>query len=306
MAISIPFKRQGSADMFSGQSERVSVGNACHDPANKGCPSGDAVEIHSHESGVLSGYCWSCNTWYSPAEVDKIEGVSDGELSPDIISMDIPDRYVKDRLKQAMSFPPMTDWRGIGKEAMKYSGTRMRGSPHFGTLEAVLFEYWSPTLIDEDDQIIESELCGFKIRILPKTMFVIGGTRGSKLYLQRQAEKIENKGYLIVTEGEPDALTCLSVLKKKTGKWCRVVSLPTGGNIMGLVNNEDFVREHDKVLFWTDNDKVGQANLEKATEYFGDLIIPIVSDDGKDANDTLLKGGGAAKVYEILKGALNK
>ena len=303
MAISVPIKTHRD-DLFSGNSERVSVNNPCHDPDGKGCTSSDAVEIHSHDSGVLSGYCWSCNTWYSPQEVDNIVGVTDGVLSPEMISQDMPERYVQDRLKQAKGFPYMEAWRGISTRTMRYSGTRMRGSPYFGTLEAVLFEYYSREGIDEEDTYIESVLSGFKVRILPKQMFVIGGTRGSKLYLQRQAEALPNKGYLIVTEGEPDALTVLETLKLKTGRWCRVVSLPTGGNIQGLINNEEFVKSHDTVVFWTDNDKVGLKNLESAKEYFGDIIKPVISESGKDANDELLNGGGHDTIYEILKGAI--
>jgi hypothetical protein len=303
MAISVPIKTHED-DLFSGHSERVSVNNPCHDPAGKGCRSGDAVEIHSHDSGALSGYCWSCLSWYSPQEVDKIQGVVDGVLSPEMISYEMPERYVQDRLKQAKTFPYMESWRGISTRTMRYSGTRMRGSPYFGTLEAVLFEYYSREGIDEEDIVTKSVLSGYKVRILPKQMFVIGGTRGSKLYLQRQAEALPNKGYLIVTEGEPDSLTVLETLKLKTGKWCRVVSLPTGGNIQGLINNEEFVRSHDKVLFWTDNDKVGLKNLESAIEYFGDIIKPIVSKSGKDSNAELTEGGGHVTIYEILKGAI--
>lgn len=304
MAISVPIKTHRD-DLFSGNSERVSVNNPCHDPAGKGCTSSDAVEIHSHDSGVLSGYCWSCNTWYSPQEVDNIVGVTDGVLSPEMISQDMPERYVQDRLKQAKGFPYMEAWRGVSTRTMRYSGTRMRGSPYFGTLEAVLFEYYSREGIDEEDNThIESVLSGFKVRILPKQMFVIGGTRGSKLYLQRQAEALPNKGYLIVTEGEPDALTVLETLKLKTGRWCRVVSLPTGGSIQGIINNLEFVESHSKVIFWGDNDDVGLKCIESMKELLGDKLIPIISKSGKDANDELLNGGGHDTVYEILKGAI--
>jgi len=295
--ISKPFSKTN--DLFSGDSERVSQGNPCHDPMHKGCNSSDGVEIHLHDSGALTGYCWPCSSWYSPEEVNKIDGVEDGVLDPDLICETASTQYTQNRLKAAQSFPFMKPWRGISNETFRYSGTRMRGSVHYGTTDAVLFEYYSR----EDDEF-ESELCGYKVRVLPKTMFVLGGTKGSKLYLQPQAEELENKGYLVITEGEPDALTCLDVLKEMTGKWCRVTSLPTGGSIRSIINNLEFVESHDKVVFWGDNDEVGLRCINAMREILGDRLIAITSDTVKDANDELLKGGGIAAVFEILKGAL--
>lgn len=304
MAISVPIKTHRD-DLFSGNSERVSVNNPCHDPDGKGCTSSDAVEIHSHDSGVLSGYCWSCNTWYSPQEVDNIVGVTDGVLSPEMISQDMPERYVQDRLKQAKGFPYMEAWRGISTRTMRYSGTRMRGSPYFGTLEAVLFEYYSREGTDEEDgTYIESVLSGYKVRILPKQMFVIGKTKGSKLYLQNKAEMLKDKRVLIITEGEPDCLTILETLKVKTGNWFPVVSLSTGGNVQSILNNLDFVNSYNKVLFWTDNDEVGLRCLESAKGILEDKLVPIISKSGKDANDELLKGDGIEGVYKTLKESL--
>lgn len=298
--ISKPFSRVNNP--FEGESERVSQGNACHDPAQKGCISSNAVEIHLHESGLLTGWCWSCSTWYPPEEVENIEGVNGGELSPDIVCEYQSDRYVESRMKEVSGFPMrMGGFRGIDARTARYANCKMSGNRHYGTMNAVLYEYYSREDLDEG---IRSELTGWKNRILPKTMFTIGTTKGSKLYLQRQAEDLENRGYLVVTEGEECCLSALMSLYIHTGKWCRVVSLPTGGNIRGLINNEDFVRSHDKLIFWTDNDETGLRNLEQAKEYFGSMVIPIVSQSGKDVNDMLLDEG-SEMIYLTIKEALH-
>lgn len=101
--------------------------------------------------------------------------------------------------------------------------------------------------------------------------------------------------YIIVTEGQFDAMAAHQMMQSKTP----AVSVRNGAGsaVRDVKNNYDFLDQFDMVIFAFDNDDPGIKAREECCEIFSHKAGVITYPDGcKDANDCLMKGKSAAFV----------
>lgn len=126
-----------------------------------------------------------------------------------------------------------------------------------------------------------------KNAILKRDMEVIGEYAG--LFGQQVFPR--GGRFLIITEGEEDALAIWQTFKAK-GKDYSVVSLPNGAGASGLDKREvwDYITSFERVLLAFDNDEAGQDAVEKfANTYATEVALKVLEypDGCKDANDCI-------------------
>lgn len=209
--------------------------------------------------------------------------------------------------------------RGIRKETMEKFGVRCAVSTTDGvTPEAFYFPSYNQ----------KGKITGFMKQDLTKTKgdkghwLAIGNVSvGNKLFGQDVAEQANRKrNNLIVTEGQHDTLSVYQALvdsvrgSKYEGMVPLVVSIPlgTGNAVEAMLHNEDYVRSHDALTIFFDDDYCTPAEAKKnilkgheareavANAFMGTGIslLTVVPDDGfKDASDYLQAG----KSQELAK-----
>ncbi len=283
--------------------EQVASGLICTDPQGKRCSSSNGVFLYLTESGHYNGFCYACQTYYEHEDVLKHPGTTgEGFIRPELLCAAPNPRTVRDRLEGLLGHPYASKYRNCPQYVHRYLGVRMSYSKVYGSPGSVHYPYWSRG----EDQ----EVTGFKTRVLPKrSMFVLGTSKASQLYGQPQASLCENRGWMVATEGEEDMQAVLYSLHLASGRkrWHRVTSLATGGSINSLVNNEEFVRQHDKLLLIHDPDDPGLKCRDKAVSYFGDIVVPCpvgaLYPGIKDPDD-LLRDLGPKAVQRLVSRAI--
>lgn len=138
----------------------------------------------------------------------------------------------------------------------------------------------------------EGQLTGYKIREVPKNFRSIGRT-GSDCELFGQFRFNRGGKYVIVTEGELDALSAYEMLKEynKSKGWdfeTAVVSPTTGAQSKKQIAAQyKFLDTFDNVILSFDNDKAGQEAVDKLLPVLPKGKVKIMKMRLKDANEYL-------------------
>ena len=154
--------------------------------------------------------------------------------------------------------------------------------------------------VDEDDDVIEQyypctqdgQLVGYKIREVPKNFYSRGRT-GADCELFMQFKFNRGGKYIIITEGELDALSAYQIMsnynKAKGGDLeTAVVSPTTGANSHKQIAAQyKFFDSFDNIIISYDNDKAGQAAIEQVVKVLPKGKVKIMNMKYKDANDYL-------------------
>jgi KaiC/GvpD/RAD55 family RecA-like ATPase len=150
--------------------------------------------------------------------------------------------------------------RGISEETMRFFDVRAAVSEVDGELQ----EYWYPYKTEE------GELTGYKCRVLPKD-FASKGVTGKIKNLFGQHLTQGNR-FLIIVEGEHDALAAREIMVKLKGKSYNVVSLPNGANEEGTLCNTtraqlEWLGSFEKIAICLDQDAPGKATAHALADY---------------------------------------
>lgn len=154
--------------------------------------------------------------------------------------------------------------------------------------------------VDKDDDVIEQyypctqdgQLVGYKIREVPKNFYSRGRT-GADCELFMQFKFNRGGKYIIITEGELDALSAYQIMnnynKGKGGDVeTAVVSPTTGANSHKQIAAQyKFFDSFDNIIVSYDNDKAGQAAIEQVVKVLPKGKVKIMNMKYKDANDYL-------------------
>jgi twinkle protein len=159
--------------------------------------------------------------------------------------------------------------------------------------------------IDDRDDVIsqyypvtqEGQLTGYKVRDNPKDFRSIGRT-GAECELFGQF--LFNRGgkYLIITEGEIDALSAYQMMKayadaRNSPFETAVVSPTTGANSSRqLANNYRFFDSFENIILCYDNDKVGKEAAIEAVKVLPKGKVKMMNLKYKDANEYLENNAG--------------
>ena len=225
------------------------------------CSSSDAVSVNADNSA----YCFSCQEYIREYNLEQ---------EPTIINRD---HEKKDFVGQS-DFAEIVD-RNIKADTCKKYGVSVK-IDSMGNITNHYYPY-------HDKQ---GAKIGTKTRFTKLKEFSIqGNTKYSGLFGEHLFTK--NK-YVIITEGELDALSAYQMFK--TDKYeTPVVSIKNGitSAVKDVKNSLDWLEQFDNVIVNFDNDEQGKEGALKVAELFspGKCKIMHLPNDFKDASDCLSK-----------------
>jgi twinkle protein len=192
--------------------------------------------------------------------------------------------------------------RNISKEACEFFGVRASNNID-GQIDTHYYPY-------------EGE-SNFKIRkVADKKFFWAEPGNPSKDLFGR--DKFNSGGKrVVIVEGELDVLSVADAFRMQyNGTIYPVVGMSSGVMTESLLANRDWLRSFDEVVLFMDQDKVGQAALEKALKIVGvDKAKIVKTAQFKDANEVLMAEEAGPKAlmrlifdaaYHIPSGMITK
>lgn len=249
------------------------------------CGSKDNFALYSDNSG----HCFGCgftvvSEEYKQKNKSNVKGFSKKEKELEE-KVEKKPAITKDQFDEIKSITTVDGkgFRGITTETYSTFGVRHA----FDEDGEVLNQYYPVTE--------EGELVGVKIREVPKNFRSIGRT-GATCDLFMQFKFNRGGKYVIITEGECDALAAYQMMKEysdtKGGDYeTAVVSPTTGANSQKQIANQyKFLDSFENIILCFDNDKAGQDAIEKVIEVLPKGKVKVMQMRYKDANQYLDKG----------------
>jgi len=175
-------------------------------------------------------------------------------------------------------------YRGLSDSITSYFGVRHSFSEEDGS---VIEQYYPCTQ--------QGKLTGYKVREVPKDFKSIGRT-GATTECFMQFRFPRGGKYVILTEGEIDALSAYQMLKEYNEKRgsdyeVAVVSATTGAqSAKQIANNYAFYDMFEQIIISYDGDEPGQKAIDSIVKVMPKGKIKIMQMKHKDANEYLTKG----------------
>jgi len=266
-----------------------------HEACEK-CGSSDAKAVYSNGNT----HCFSCEkTVLSEDAKAELKARLNTGKKIKTKPKEIEDMEVKTNTKPAMTpeenaaLKAETSNKGNGFRGIEdhiYSRFGVRHAFSAETREVI--EQYYPCTQD-------GELVGYKVREVPKDFYSKGRT-GADCELFMQFKFNRGGKYVVITEGEVDALSAYQMLdeynKSKGGEVeTAVVSPTTGANSHKQVAAQfKFFDSFDWIIISYDNDKAGQTATEALIKVLPKGKVKIMPMRFKDANEYLQKGESKA------------
>lgn len=172
-------------------------------------------------------------------------------------------------------------FRGVRDEIYKMFGVR-----HAITEEGAVTKQFYPVTQ-------EGQLSGYKIREVPKKFFSKGRT-GSDCELFMQFKFNRGGKYVVITEGEIDALSAYQMIsdynKSKNSDYeTAVVSPTTGANSEKQIASQyKFFDRFENIILMYDSDKAGETAAEELVKHLPKGKVKIANLRYKDPNEYLM------------------
>jgi twinkle protein len=258
------------------------------------CNSSDANAIY--EDG--SSYCWSCQAATLSDEYKEELGARKKKIRTKTIKEPMAEEEIKST-KPAITEDQKNDvkketgtaakkFRGIDDDISKYFGVRYAYDESTG---AVTEQYYPCTQA--------SELVGYKIRTVPKDFYSIART-GADCELFGQFRFQSGGKYILITEGELDALSAYQMIKRYNDARnstfeIAVVSPTTGAQSKKQISRQyKFFDSFENIIISYDGDPAGQSAVEELIKVLPKGKVKVMPMSYKDAN-VYLEGGHEAK-----------
>lgn len=252
------------------------------------CGSSDANAIYSDGGS----HCYSCKFTvpsedYRKDKKDRHERKKPVDTTPKKLKDPITESQKED-VKESTCFTTQ-EYRKIRAETYKYFGVRHSVNESTGDLHT---QYYPVTQ--------ESELVGYKLRELPKSFGGNIGRTGAECDLFMQFRFTKPGRYVVITEGEIDALSAWQMLNdyNKTKGWdyeTAVVSPTTGAMSAKQVQGQyKFFDQFEKIVLCYDNDKAGKEGAEELVKVLPKGKVYVMNLRMKDANEYLKSGNEQA------------
>lgn len=256
------------------------------------CGSSDAKAVYSDDSW----HCFSCKKGSLSQEykeaLDTNKKTKHNSRVKSSFGKDQKDMEIKPSAKPALTQEEIEEikeetstktkgFRSIEDYVTSYFGVRHAYDQETGD---VIEQYYPCT---QDGQLV-----GFKVREVPKNFYSRGRT-GADCELFMQFRFNRGGKYILITEGEVDALSAFQMLKEyNSGRGSdyetAVVSPTTGANSHKQIAAQyKFFDTFDQIILSYDNDKAGQAAIEEVVKVLPKGKVKIMQMRYKDANEYL-------------------
>lgn len=253
--------------------------------SNPNCNSSDGNALY--EDG--STYCWVCHTSTAGEKIkdsgkyltkgSKVDSMTQTEEKKN--SKPPITEEQKNEIKEKTSYYA-GNYRKIRDDVYKAFGVR-----HSAYDSGELAEQYYP--ITKDNTLV-----GYKVRQLPKTFGGSIGQTGSDCDLFGQFKFQKPGRYIVITEGEIDAMSAYQMLKDYNHKkgWDQfetaVVSPTTGAqSTKQIAAQYKFLDQFEQIIISYDNDKAGTEAVEKLIPILPKGKVRIMHMRLKDANEYL-------------------
>lgn len=246
------------------------------------CDSSDAMSIYEKEDGVRDGYCWSCDEYIKPEEIEQLGDKVMGRM------LTKEDFSSYEKVEDVQKYPiKALNSRGISLDAAQKYGVRVSTSQTTGEVDAHYYPYTK-----------NGAVVGYKKRNLPKDFRGVGDVKDPTLFGQHLCG---NGGkFLVIVEGELDTLAAYDMFRMK-GKKYRVVGLPTGANAKAIKSNIEWIEKFETVVLALDQDEAGQKAKDIISNLISNGKVKVASYSEKDPNEMLVKG----KIEEFYSSIMN-
>jgi len=252
----------------------------CIDKLPHSCGTRQGLQVFADDNdNKVNGYCFSCHTFVANP-YGKEKSLDD---------IDLPKPKTKEEIEQEIKdVSSFGVWdlpsRKLRKEYLEKFGIKIALSEEDGeTPHSTYFPMYK-----------HDELVGYYIKTISKPSFSwsIGDVKGAEPFGWQQA-KVSGAYKLIITEGREDAVAVSSIFDRLGDpEWQpAVIALPNGTNSVEKSLSQiapEINRLFNEVIISFDNDKVGQAAVEKAMAILPKAKTVVLPE--KDANDCILKG----------------
>ena len=234
--------------------------------------SGDNLIIYSNGGK----HCFACD--YTILSEDYRE-----ETDTDIIYEHEDKLVFSSKDWEALKLYTSTDgknFRGIDNETYAFFGVRHEYNVGSGDL---LKQYYPLTNNN-------NELCGTKVRCVPKKFFCKGSNKfiSTELFGQALYRKSIAK-FVIVCSGELDALSAYQMLKYLGSNCPAIVSSTVGENGFRQYQAQyEFLNKFEKIIVIPDKDDAGQKALKRLSQVMPKDKLFIVDLPRKDTNEMLM------------------
>lgn len=263
------------------------------------CGSKDNFALYRDESGHESGHCFGCQfTIPSKEYIDANAGKNNARKSRTKVKESMTDTS---EIKAVPSNKPALTpeenaeiksetsssgkgFRGIRDDIYKVFGVRHSFDEETGDVNE---QYYPCTQ--------EGQLVGYKIREVPKSFYSRGRT-GADCELFMQFKFNRGGKYILITEGEVDALSAYQMMKdynssKGSDFETAVVSPTTGAQSKKQIAAQyKFFDSFDVCVLNYDMDKAGKEAAEEVLKYLPKGKVRIMQMRYKDANEYLEQG----------------
>jgi archaellum biogenesis ATPase FlaH/Zn ribbon nucleic-acid-binding protein len=260
------------------------------------CGSKDNLAKYLDDDGEESHYCWGCG--HVKASKQWLE-----ENSDKIKKSKVRRSFKKKEIQKEVTLSTKEALTSEENEEIK-SKTSSKGNGYRSIKDFVTTYFGVRTSFDESTgEVVErfypctqdGQLTGYKIRQHPKSFFSKGRT-GIECQLFGQFRFNRGGRYVIITEGEEDALAAYQMMKeyydyKKSDFEIAVVSPTVGANSQKQIANQyQFFDTFENIILSFDNDEAGKKAIEKVVQVLPKGKVKIMTHQYKDANDYLEKG----------------
>lgn len=235
------------------------------------CKSSDALNVY--EEGT--SFCFSCRKWF-PAGY--------GEFPEEQPRKQESKMSLEERIEEIKGFPSRGfQDRKITKTTAEFFGVHVSYNEE-GQIDSHYYPYENGT--------------AFKVRKLPKDFTWVG--KSTDLFGRDKFNQGGKRVY--VAEGEIDVMSIAEAMKAQyDGKIYPVVGLSTSVIApKSLLENRDWLRSFDEVIFCFDNDEAGLKATEDGIRIIGLDKVKIVKFAHKDPNEVLQKEGAKSLMKDLF------
>ena len=231
--------------------------------------SADNLAVYADEKGGYSGYCFARQHHY------KHEDILEDNLIPENPVYTKTETEVRAQIDEISAYPSVesTD-RRIRQEINALYGVKEKDGSRYYPLTK------------------DGELCGYKVRRLPKDFYNIGYAKKDIDLFGQSTFKSGGK-IIIVTEGEEDALASYAITKRETPSHMGYasVSVTVGKSCLDQIKNHiGYLESFEKIVFAFDQEEDALSIAREACKLFtpGKASVAVFSE--KDASDMAVKG----------------